>query len=149
MEEVTHIQDAIITNNKLILINYLHSNYAEILEYENDTIIGITFSTETNEIICVTKCVYDNCNRIISLIIAHSSFNNCCIDEIHKETFTYNQHGLFTVEVFDYLDNENCSNLNYDKYKFKHDEEGFLTEYTSETSMFKDNKYKVYVKRKV
>ena len=136
-------------NNKLILINYLHSDCAEILEYENNTVVGITFSLTTNEIICVTECVYDSRNRIVSFITAHSAFNDCSMNEIHKEAFIYNEKGLDTAEVFDYLYNEDCSNLNYDKYRFKHDEEGFLSEYTCETSMFKDDTYKVYVKRKV
>ena len=136
-------------DNKLILINYLHSDCTEILEYENNTVIGITFSTKTNEIVCVSECVYDDCDRIVLLVISHSSFNDCCMDEIHKETYAYNQQGLYTTVVYDYLDSDNCSTLNYDRYEFKHDEDGFLSEYSSYPSSLKDDTYKVYVKRKV
>lgn len=136
-------------NDKLILINYLHSNCAEFLEYKNNTVISVTLSLKTNEIICVTESIYDNSNRIVSFITSHSAFNNCAMDEIHKETFTYNEEGLYITEVFDYLYSKDSPNLNYDRYKFKHDEDGFLSKYICETSMFNNDIYKVNVKRKV
>ena len=136
-------------NNKLKLINYLYSNCAEILEYKEDKIIGITFSLETNEIISVSECIYDNLNRIVQFSISHSAFNNCCMDELHKETFIYNQQGLYTAEVFEFLACENNATLNYEKYIFEHDEDGFLKEYKVENSAYEDDAYKVFIKRKI
>ena len=137
-------------NNRLIIINYLFSNFTEILEYNKDIVIGITFSKDVNnEFISVIECKYDSDGRIISFIKTDSSHNNCCIDHLEKEIYTYSNLGLFEAEVFDYLHNARSGILNFYKYIFKHNEEGYLEEYKVENSIFEDDIYKVNIKRKI
>lgn len=137
-------------NDKLIIVNYLYSNFTEILEYNNDTVLGITFSTGLkSEIISVTECKYDRHGRIISFVNADSCYNNCNIDNLKKEYYFYNDSGLCKAEDFDYLDNSHSGILNYYRYIFEHDDEGYLKEYKVEPSMFENDVYKVFIKRKI
>ncbi len=137
-------------DDKLIVVNHLFDNRAEILEYHNDVVIGITFSKEENtEITSVIECKYDDHGRIISFISANSSYNNCCMDQLEKESYMYNQMGLYKAENFDYLDNEKFGLVNYYRYAFEHDNDGYLKEYKVETSPFEDDIYEISVKRKV
>jgi len=137
-------------NDKLIIVNHLNENSSETLEYAGNSVIGITFSKEaTPEITSVIECKYDNNGRIISYIKAISSFNDCCIDQLEKEIYTYSDLGLFQAEVFDYLDDSDSGILNFCKYTFEHDENGYLKEYKVETSIFEDDIYKVNIKRKI
>lgn len=134
------------SNDRLILVNVLQDNLSEIIMYDNNTVTGITFSKiDKPEIISITECEYDRDNKIISYCFAHSSFNDAKIDNLVKERYKYNDTGLCEAEVFDYFSNS----LNYHKYSFKHNENGYLSEYTAEPSFFEDNTYKVYVKRKI
>ncbi len=132
-------------SDKMILINYLYSNCAEILEYKEDSAIGVSFSNSENKLTQIMECKYDENSRIVSLMIARSSFNDCNINEIEKEIYTYDENGLEVAEVFNYFNGI----LNYDKFRFMHDEEGYLTEYKSETSFCEDVVCKVTVKRRV
>ena len=137
-------------DDKLIVVNHLFDNCAEILEYHNDVVIGITFSKEENiEITSVIESKYDENGRIISFISAHSSYNDCYMDHLEKESYTYNQMGLYKAESFDYLDNEKSGLVNYYRYAFEHDDGGYLKAYKVETSPFEDDIYEVSVKRKV
>lgn len=133
-------------DDKLILVNYLHSNCAELLEYTGDTVTGITFSNNENyEITQIIECKYDKSGRIISTLIARSSFNDCNINEIEKETYAYDENGLNIAEYFHYFNGI----LNYDRFRFHHDKEGYLTEYQSDNSAIENNTYKIAVKRKI
>lgn len=137
-------------NDRLILVNYLYSDCAEILEYNGDTVTGITFSNdEEHEVTRIIECQYDENNRITSFIVARSSFNDCNINEIEKETYAYNEKGLDIAELFNYFEYEGTGTLNYNRFKFRHDDEGYLKEYQDETSIFENAVYQVYVKRKV
>lgn len=137
-------------NNKLILVNYLYSNQVEILEYIDDVVIGITFARdEDNEIIALTECKYDSKGQISSFIVARRNFTDGNIDEIHRETYFYNQQGLYRADIYDFLDDKEYPHLNYERYKFVHDNQGYLKEYRCETSIIENNLYKVGVKRRV
>lgn len=136
-------------NDKLIIINYLYSDYIEILEYFNNIVIGITFSLNLNEIISVTECIYDSYYRIKSFIKADSCHNDCCIDHLEKEDYEYNHLGLYIAEIYDCLDSKNSPIINYQKYTFEHDNEGYLEQYQVEPSIFEDDVYKVLIKRKI
>lgn len=135
---------------KLIIVNHLYENCSEILEYNDNIVTGITFSKEKNiEITSVIECKYDDNKRIISFIRAVSSYHDCCMDQLEKEYYVYNQIGLYKAEAFDYLDNEQSGILNYYRYVFEHDNDGYLKEYRVETSSFENDTYKISVKRKV
>lgn len=137
-------------NGKLIIVNHLYENCSEILEYNDNIVTGITFSKEENtEITSVIECEYDDNGRIVSYIVADSSFNDCCIDHLEKEYYMYNQIGLYKAETFDYLDNKQSGILNYYRYAFEHDNSGYLKEYRVETSSFENDIYKISVKRRV
>lgn len=136
-------------NNRLILINYLHSNLSEILEYNDNIVTGITFSNTLNcEVSSIIECIYDNKNRIISFVKADCDYNNCHIYHLEKEIYIYNQQGLHISEVFDF-NNSKPSQINYTKYTFEHDSAGYLSKYLAEPSMFEDNTFNVRVKRKI
>lgn len=137
-------------DNKLIIVNHLYENRSEVLEYIDNVVIGITFSRgENTKVTSVIECKYDNYGCIVSYIKANSSFNDCCIDQLEKEIYSYNQAGLYEAENFDYLDNEQCGILNYYRYSFQHDDDGYLNEYKVETSSFENDIYKISVKRRV
>ena len=134
-------------NDKLILIHYLYSDCVEFLDYKENTVVGITFSKTHNNIVKVVECEYDNDGRIVSFIIGRSSYSDCLINELEKELYFYN-NGLEETEIFHYLCSEQSELLNYEKYKFYHDDEGYLVKYKPVPSML-DLEYKVYVKRRV
>lgn len=137
-------------NGKLIIVNHLYENCSEILKYDDNVVTGITFSKEENiEITSVIECKYDDNKRILSFIRAASSYHDCCMDQLEKEYYVYNEMGLYKAEVFDYLDNEQSGILNYYRYSFEHDNNGYLKEYKVETSTFENDIYNILVKRKV
>lgn len=141
-------------NDKLICVKCFLSEDCltydfEILEYFDNLVIGVTFSKMfTNEIKGLNECRYDSMNRIISFIHAYGSFNNFNIDNIEKEQYSYNSTGLAIAECYNYIGN-NVPILDYNKYTFQHNTDGSLSSYKAEPSMFKDNIYKVHVKRKI
>ncbi len=137
-------------NDKLIIVNHLYENCSEILEYNNDVVIGITFSKEIHtEITSLIECKYDNNKSIISFIRTDSCHNDCYMDHLEKESYIYNRLGLYKAEVFDYMDNEHSETLNHYKYVFVHDDDGYLKEYKVESSPFENDIYRVLIKRKV
>lgn len=137
-------------NGKLIIVNNLYENRSEILEYNDDVVTGITFSKEFNtEITSVIECKYDKNRRILSFIRTDSCCNDRIMDHLEKEIYTYNDSGLFKACVFDYLDNENYGIINFYKYVFEHDDDGYLKAYKVESSLFEDDIYKVHIKRKI
>lgn len=138
-------------NNRLLVVNFCHSNTVEILDYvDNDTVIGITFLPSSEcAIISIVECIFLRDGRISSYIRAHSSYNDCVIDELEKEIYVYNSEGLYSAEVMHYLHQESTGTINYSKYRFKHNVDGYLEEYIDDKSSAKDDIYKVFVKRKV
>lgn len=136
-------------DNKLIIVNHLYKKCSEFLEYADNIVVGITFSRGENvEIISVIECLYDTNGRIVSYTVANSSFNDCHMDQLYKELYLYNQKGLYKAEIFDYLDDNQGGIVNHDIYSFKHDD-GYLNEYKVETSYFKNDVYKISVKRRL
>lgn len=137
-------------DNKLIIVNHLYEKCSEFLKYTDNVVVGITFSRGENvEIISVIECLYDTNGRIVSYTVANSSFNDCHMDQLYKELYLYNQKGLYKAEIFDYLDDNQGGIVNHDIYSFKHDDDGYLNEYKVETSYFKNDVYKISVKRRL
>lgn len=136
-------------NDRLILINYLYLDCTEFLAYSNNTVVGVAFSKgDENKIIQVIECNYDGDGKIVSFAVAHSCHNDCVFDELEKEVYSYNKDGLTETEIVHYLSCEESEVVNYEKYNFKHDKDGYLSEYISEPSVF-DTTYKVNTKRRV
>lgn len=138
-------------DNKLIIVNYCHSDAVEILDYlGEDIVFGVTFYPNSEyEIGSIVESKIQRDGRIVSFIKALSCYNDGVIDELEKEVYSYDATGLCNAKVFHYLHQEPFGLVNYDKYIFKHDNDGYLKEYIVEMSGFENDIYKVPVKRKI
>ena len=140
---------------KLVLVKHLYNEEfdnigtesAEVILHRKNSIIGILINLDKGgeiTIEAVSESIYDEQDRIESFSYGYIGEKGD-IYELSKEIYSYDNEGLKTSEVYLY----EGSGYSFYKYTFEHDSEGYLREYTAEPSMFSDNKYKVYLKRKV
>lgn len=141
--------------DKLVLVQHLHNEEfdnistesAEVILHKEKSVVGILINIYKNgekTIKAVSESIYDEQKRIVSFSYGYLSEKGN-INELNKEIYSYDEEGLKTSEVYSY----EGSGYSLHKYTFEHDSEGYLREYTAEPNMFSDNKYKVYIKRKV
>jgi hypothetical protein len=136
---------------KLIIARYLYFDvldvqHIEIILHNNRCDIGILFWLYENgdiTIESVSESVYDESHRITSFMKGYIDCNK--FEEVYYEIYSYNESGLKTAEHYDWIGDIYTG----DKYIFKHNDEGYLSEYVSEPTMFVNDKFQVDIKRKV
>lgn len=133
-------------DNRLLLINYSFSDCYEIIIYEENIEYGIKFQKSDKRIQSITQCIYNDDNKIVEFeyanILPLSAPKRFL--EIRKECYSYSESGLCEAEVFSFF-----SSIQYEKYSFQHDRNGFLESYTVNPAMFKNSVYRVNKKIKV
>ena len=135
--------DRLITITQFADAPYFSDTY-EVIKYNGRTSMGFVFENKPSlEIRAINECIYDDNNRIISFTRALGNGDGKVIDEIYKELYTYDERGLYVVQVYSFL-SISTSRLSHEKYIFSHNDEGYLNEYITNGLV-----YKVYIKRKV
>lgn len=125
---------------QLIIVNDLSLNTTELLFYKENTVTGIELSSDLQGFISISECKYDDKGNILK----YNRLNNQT-DEFKTEIYTYCPDGLYQAEEYLFFSNS----VDYAKYTFQHDKDGYLKEYVVQPAMFEDTLYKVTIKRKI
>lgn len=143
------------SNSELTIVDALHLNSHEIIIRDGRVETGIAFSINL-EIETLSECVYCH-NQIVSYIFCGYDSYDRRIYEYRKETYKYSKEGLTEVDQYDFLNSKNAPMLQHERYIFRHDGDGCLSNYMCmefegeavKDSCWKDRVFDIRIKRKV
>ncbi|MDD4476288.1 MAG: hypothetical protein PHV95_11000 [Eubacteriales bacterium] len=132
----------------------LHLGYKEAIIRQDEIEKGISF--DKSGIQALSECIYHG-NQILSYVFCLFSTNESRVVDYTKEKFEYSESGLSDVSIDRFLNSQETPILRQEKYRFKHDTEGYLLQYsTVETHdgvtkkvLWNDNWIDIKIKRKV
>ncbi len=143
-------------DDRMILVTDQYNRH-EIILRNGNVETGILFY-DKGKISSISECIYDG-NRIQSYVNFLYSSYNIQHSRYDYETYEYSTEGLKSADLFEFSDFRNKPALRHSKYIFQHDEEGYLSHYTSvefdmrdmvkEDAYWKNHTFDVYIKRKV
>ena len=127
-------------DNNLILVEFIPDvpKYVDVLDFisteviirDGETELGIVFKIWKGELRLeqLSESVYRN-NRIVSFVYCcYSGFQNR-VDIYEKEEYVYSDEGLDFAHRYDFRNHETAPSLTHYEYRFKHDDEGYLSQY--------------------
>ncbi len=125
----------------------------EFIIYNNNIATGITFSSD-HLITNLCEEIYEN-RKLKFLSQADFFPENHSIFNLHQESYTYDVSGIKTADIYMY--DPQFPLLQHQQYHFKHDADGYLSEYTvtsfdgetPQKSVWDNHIFNVDIKRKV
>jgi hypothetical protein len=126
----------------------------EIIIRQNDMETGISF--DDNGIQALSECIYRG-NQILSYVFCLYNTYESRVFDYTKEEFEYSESGLTDVYIDRFFNSPNAPILRQETYRFKHDMEGYLSQYTiiekdngiSKNTQLNDEWFDIKIKRKV
>lgn len=142
-------------NDKLIVINSIHTDKNEIIVRKDKLEIGIVFSKEFG-IQTISECTHINGQIASYTVCLYDPFENRVVD-YKKEDYQYSSEGLSVVDIFSFLNSKNAPILQHQQYHFLHDNEGYLSKYTVinyegefvKPSVWDNHTFDISIKRKI
>lgn len=141
--------------NLILVENFpLHFGCNEIIIRQDEIEKGISF--DKNGIQALSECTYCG-NQILSYVFClYNTYENRVVDYT-KESYEYSESGLSDVHIVRFLNSPEARILRQDKYRFRHDAEGYLSQYSivekddgiSKNLEWTDDWFDVKIKRKV
>ena len=153
-------------NGRMILVDNIHydinSTSTEIILHDVGKELGVVSRIWNGEqmIEQVSEIIYEN-GKIISYTTGDGYGNTdvpYSIGQYIREEYTYSEKGIETAHIYHFLNHEFAQLLRHFEFRFQHDEEGYLSEYSEiihpnssgRTEPVLDGQiYSVRVKRKV
>jgi len=114
----------------------------EIILYQGDKEIGITFQNEYG-IQAVSECIRRD-NKLITYILSYGNIYEDGYSQYMREDYRYTEEGLNTADCYEFLNPKFPGAemlmdsryikpiLRHSRYSFTHDEEGYLSKYTTD-----------------
>jgi len=142
------------SEDRLVVVEQLDGGSIEVIVHKGDKTVGLSFDLE-GCIESLAECIYQN-GKISSYVfaVAWAGKGEC---EYRREDYNYSADGLEYVDMFDFLGGVGGPILNHERYLFRHDEEGYLSQYyvveyegdRVKKSFWDGHPFKVYLKRKI
>lgn len=138
-------------NHKLVITDFVHSEWKEVLIDYDNTVIGIAFDKE--EVTAISECIYQS-GKISSFGYGLYNAHADKLFDFYKEVYHYSECGLESAETVSYINNAHMPVLQCNRYHFQHDNEGYLSSFSLEGILNPESEkanpiYCVRVKRKV